>query len=90
MFVPHSGARGEGFNLQSAIRELGMESATTVLLNWYRFDRIDRIALVDLSLYFVDIWYPGSDDIEIFDESCSWVLAVSHTGELRLTILDAP
>ena len=54
------------------------------LLNWYRFDDIDRLDLDDLSRHFDDIWYPEADDIEIFDESCSWFLCVSHDGRIVL------
>ena len=55
-----------------------------VLLNWYRIDDVDRLDLDDLSRHFDDIWYPGPDDIDIFDESCSWFLSVDHDDRMVL------
>lgn len=55
-----------------------------VLVNWYRFDDIDRLNLNDLFAHFDDIWYPGVDDIEIFDDACKWFLFVSHDGVMDL------
>lgn len=76
-----SGVNAEqGFDLSSVITELGVTPDAHVLVNWYRFDQIDRIALSDISEHFDDIWYPGSDDIEIFDESIDWLVLVRHDG----------
>lgn len=74
------------FQLQNAISAAGFICSTDVLVNWYRFDDIDRIALSDLSVHFDDIWYPSSDDIEIFDESLDWFVSVRHDG--LLSVLD--
>jgi hypothetical protein len=30
--------------------------------------------------YFSDLWYPGADDIDLFDASVSWVVAIRHDG----------
>jgi len=68
------------FDLRNLISELGFRPSAEVLVNWQRFDEIDRIALSDLSRHFDDIWYPGSDDIEIFDESLDWLVLVRHDG----------
>lgn len=72
------------FDLQKAIAATGFQPREMVLVNWYRFDRIDRIALSDLSKHFCDIWYPASDDIEIFDESLDWFVCVRHDGVVSL------
>lgn len=42
----------------------------------------------DLTEHFDYIWYPGPDDIEIFDDSLSWILSVDHGGYLRVLVLD--
>ena len=36
-----------------------------------------------VSKYFSDIWYPSTDDIDVFDSSVSWILSVNHEGEIR-------
>jgi hypothetical protein len=69
-----------GFDLRNLISKLGYTPDAEVLVNWYRFDQIDRIAVSDLDKHFDDIWYPGSDDIEVFDESVDWLVLVRHDG----------
>lgn len=75
------------FNLAAALHTLGIKSAKTVYINWRHYDIIDRISLADLSAFFDDIWYPGADDIEIFDDSCTWLLVVPHSGPLGVARL---
>ncbi|ASV12356.1 hypothetical protein [Leptospira santarosai] len=64
-------------NLPSTKNEL-------IYINWYRMDRIDQMYLIDLINNFDDIWYPSVDDIDIIDMSISWILSVSHFGEIKL------
>ena len=66
----------------------GLRCGSTVYINWYRFDDIDEMSVVDLSHFFDDIWYPCADDIEIMDESMSWVFVVDHGGRMRFIRLD--
>jgi len=69
-----------GIELRTLISSRGFKPQADALVNWYRFDDIDRIALSDLSTHFGDIWYPSSDDIEILDESLDWFVFVRHDG----------
>jgi hypothetical protein len=75
-----------GFELRAVISVAGFNGCSDVYVNWYRFDHIDRIALLDLSKYFSDIWYPSSDDIEIFDGSLDWFVLITHDG--LVSVLD--
>jgi hypothetical protein len=43
--------------------------------------------LEDLSRYFDDIFYPGPDDIELFDETLKWFMLVDHEGAISITEL---
>jgi hypothetical protein len=70
------------FDIGSALRAVGLEACTRVYLNWYRFDDIDEMQLDDLSKYFDDIWYPSTDDLDVFDSTFSWVLSVTHDGRI--------
>jgi len=79
----------DGFNLRTLISGLGLKARAEVLVNWQRFDNIDRIALSDLSRHFDDIWYPSSDDIEIFDESLDWFVLIRHDGRVSALNLSA-
>jgi len=73
-------------DLRELLRGLPLVAHHQVFLNWHHFDEIDVIDVDDLSKNFDDIWYPSVDDIEIFDESQTWFLSVSHDG--RLTLLE--
>jgi hypothetical protein len=66
------------------LRKLGVTSPKKVYLNWYRFDDIDQIDLADLDRYFFDIWYPDSDDLDVFDDSADWIVSIAHHGNVRL------
>lgn len=72
----------ESFDLALTLDTLGMEPQPYVYVNWYRYDEVDCIRLEDLSRNFKDLWYPGSDDIDIFDNTLLWVLSVTHSGPL--------
>lgn len=71
-------------DLYDMLKSQGIHPFREVFVNWDRFRTIDSIGLADLSEYFFDIWYPSSDDIDIFDESVSWVMSVSHHGTVSI------
>lgn len=70
------------FDLAKLVQHLGINPAVDIYLNWYRFDEVDMISLGDVSAYWSDIWYPATDDVDIFDESCTWILSVSHAADV--------
>jgi hypothetical protein len=55
-----------------------------IYINWYRFNDVDAMSTGDVDQAFHDIWYPSSDDIEIFDQSLSWFLLITHFETLKL------
>jgi hypothetical protein len=61
----------------------GVTSSETIFLNWYRYDDVDEMRLADVTKFFEDIWYPSSDDLDIFDESLRWILSIRHDGEVK-------
>lgn len=78
--IPNFDAEQEDFDLNTLLNSLGIERKENVLVNWYRYDRIDEMTFADLSKYFHDIWYPRADDIDIFDKSLDWILSVGYSG----------
>ena len=78
--VPKAGGLPPG----APLARFGVSAGSQILINWHRFDAIDEMSLGDLELYFDDIWYPGADDIEVFDHTCAWFLLVSHDGLIDL------
>jgi hypothetical protein len=73
-----------GIELHTLILSQNFKPGAEVFINWYRFDDIDRIALPDLSKNFCDIWYPSSDDIEIFDASLDCFAVFCHDGAVHV------
>jgi hypothetical protein len=69
--------------LQSTITRVGITPQQTVYIHWYYDDKIDEFYFADLAQYFDDIWYPGPDDIEIFDATLSWIVVVPHYGDVQ-------
>lgn len=72
------------FDLATELALVCPDPESSIFINWYQFDDIDQMKLVDLSVYFDDIWYPSVDDIEIFDSALTWVATVSHYYVFRL------
>ena len=76
------------FNLDAVLKSLGILPDESVYVAWDpRRADVDRMAFADLSRYFDWIWYPASDDIEIFDESFAWLVFVDHEGQLSVVWL---
>lgn len=80
-------AQSEDFRLLQTLWTLQLRPKETVYLNWYRFDSIDIISLEDLAQYFQDLWYPSSDDLDVFDDTLDWVLSIGHSGDLSIARL---
>ena len=86
--VPDVDATNPAFSLDELLRDENIVPKEFVLINWYRFDTLDRIRLDDLVRYFHEIWYPSSDDIDILDESVDWVVSVRHDGTIKVIRLN--
>ena len=80
--IKNCSSEDTNFDLSALFMRLGVASNEKVYLNWYRFDRIDEMLLKDLTLHFNDIWYPSSDDLDIFDASYKWLISVAHHGQV--------
>jgi hypothetical protein len=80
-------ATDPGFNLDTLLTESGVKTPQQVYINWNQFDHIDKIKFADLVKYFHYFWYPSSDDIEIFDDTFSWVALIRHDGAVRVVQL---
>ncbi len=78
-------AEKSDFRLDTVVAGCGIRPHQHVFLNWYRFDRIDKFLMKDLSRYFSYIWYPSSDDIDVFDSSISWVVSIRHDGAVSFS-----
>lgn len=77
-------AMREEFQLSSLVERLDINPDRYVYINWDRFTSVDRMEITDLSRYFHDIWYPSADDIEVFDDTLSWIIFVHHSGTVAV------
>lgn len=77
-------ANQANFRMSSVLTSKGIVPNGWIYLNWYRFDKIDKILIVDFEEYFHDIWYPDSDDVDVFDESLDWILSIGHDGRVKV------
>lgn len=70
----------ENFDISRIFEIIKLSPLSKIYINWYKFDDIDLFNLVDFNKYFYDIWFPSSDDIDIFDESLNWIISIRHDG----------
>jgi hypothetical protein len=75
--IPDVKPSEESFNLADLYSQLQLE-ASNIYINWSSFDDIDEMPLQAFSDTFHDLWYPSSDDIEIFDRGQKWALLIRH------------
>lgn len=84
IYVDNFNANDEqNFNLKRMFQYLNRD-CLKVYVNWFRFDDIDEIAFDDFCTFFYDIWFPGVDDIDLFDESYSWIVSIRHDGVIYI------
>lgn len=81
--VPECNALRDNFDLRDVFNACCIHPHNKVYINWYRYDDIDELDLEDFIKHFDDIWYPHSDDIDIFDSAFSWIVSVSHNGIIK-------
>ena len=86
--VPQAGIGLDPSNddLAKILQHIKIEPPKMVYINWYRFDNIDKMAFGDLSRNLDSIWYPGPDDIDLFDETMNWILSLSHHGTFESVV----
>jgi hypothetical protein len=58
--------------------------APVLYVEWGALRNIDRFRTDDLDRHFYDVWYPVADDIEIFDDSMSWLMFIRHYGGVEV------
>jgi hypothetical protein len=71
-------------NLGGVFDKCGIRPGPTVYVGWGPLSDIDRFQIEDLVRYFYDVWYPSADDIDIFDETCEWIVIVRHYGSVHV------
>ena len=76
----------DGFELRVTLANIGIEPFNQIFINWNKFEVLDVFDTDDLDKYFDDIWFPVSDDIDLFDKSMDWILSISHYGTVTFLL----
>lgn len=80
--VENAGAEDEEIEWHKILGQLGIPVPREVYLNFGNFETIDVMLFKDFCKYFSDVWYPSSDDIELFDRTGTWIISIRHYGAL--------
>jgi hypothetical protein len=83
VLIKNYNASTSGFMMSDVFNYLNIVPKEKIYINWYQYDDIDIMDFKDFDKYFDDIWFPISDDIEVFDDTLGWVLAINHDGYIR-------
>lgn len=77
-------AKSSDFDLAAVLQALGVRPNREVYLYWplNGDDPTDRLALDVVSANFHKIWFPGRDDVEVFDDTMTWILSINHSGDV--------
>lgn len=82
-------ALDRAFSLPTLLDSLGLGSPSRLYLaqvGWALYDPIEVFTLSALSRWLTHgVWCPGPDDLQIFDDSCAWVLCLDHEGYWSLS-----
>lgn len=84
IFIKELNALDVGFSLCALLANLDIVPRPNVFLNWHHFDDIDQMRLEDVDKFFEYLWYPSADDLDLFDDSLSWLLSISHDGDIKI------
>jgi hypothetical protein len=77
------------FGLIDTLNSLKIRPLSKIFINWSRWSELnmDVFDIKDLDKYFGDIWFPSSDDIDLFDESLTWIVSIRHDGCVSYKLL---
>ena len=76
------GGEENSIPLKSVFFDIGIIPSNSIYIIWDNLNDIDIIPTEDFCKYFEDIWYPSADDIGVFDASYSWIIIITHYGEI--------
>ncbi|MHA6698046.1 hypothetical protein [Chryseobacterium sp. A321] len=86
-FLDDANAEDDNFDFLSLLNNLNIKKEEYLFINWNSFENIDKFSLNDFYNYFEDIWFPASDDIDIFNENLDWIISIRHDGVIYYTQL---
>lgn len=85
--LDYTNAEDDNFDFLSLLNNLNLKKEEYILINWISFENIDKFSINDFYKYFKDIWFPISDDIDVFNENLDWIISIRHDGAIYCTQL---
>ena len=70
--------------LHEVFKKAHISPAPVLYVEWGALRNIDRFHTDDLDRHLYDVWYPAADDIEIFDDTLSWLIFIRHYGGVEV------
>lgn len=82
-FFDKLNAEDENFNFLDLIKKLKLKDDGNIYVTWNSFVDIDKFSTENFCKYFDDIWFPIADDIDISNQSLSWIISIRHDGAIH-------
>ena len=77
-------AEDERFSLLQVMHQADIAPQPAVFLDWWRDDDMDEMKVSDVDRWLADLWFPGPDDLFVYDSSFNWVLWIDHDGRTAI------
>ena len=77
-------ADDDEFSLEEVFERLSITPNDNIYISWLRLENVYTFNFKILCKRWDDIWYPAIDDIELFDDSFSWLIGINHHGYIIL------
>ena len=76
-------AEERSFSLATVFDLLDLRPSRMIYCYWFNYgDPTDLIDWEILATHFHEIWFPGRDDLVLFDESMAWLVHIHHIGDV--------
>ncbi len=66
----------------ASLCKLNIKEDEVVYLDWDNFENLIAVSFSDFVKNINNFWYPGSDDLSIFNDDATWVLTIYHHGDI--------
>lgn len=72
------------FDIYEITKNIDNSNFNIIYINYSDYKFLIKVHANDLNLFFDDIYFPSVHDIEIFSESCLWMVSINHERDVFL------
>lgn len=81
-------ATNEYFQISDVFDLIGVKDQDTIYISWGPGEPclcsdVDLLYIKDVLKHFNDLWYPGTDDMVMFNDSFSFIIWIDHGGGIH-------